>query len=51
MDIGLVGMKVGSTRRVIIPPSLAFGSKGVPGKLLPDTELVFEVYLISADDQ
>ena len=46
-DEGLVGMKVGGTRQLIIPPSLAYGSSdyaGIPG----GSVLVFTVDAISA---
>jgi FKBP-type peptidyl-prolyl cis-trans isomerase len=39
-------MRVGGTRRVIVPPSLQTGS--VPSGLPTGNELVFEIELISA---
>jgi FKBP-type peptidyl-prolyl cis-trans isomerase len=39
-------MRVGGTRRVIVPPSLQTG--GVPSGLPTGNELVFEIELISA---
>lgn len=49
IDQGLEGMRVGSTRRIIIPPELAFGKKGVQDKVPPDATLAFEIYLVTAD--
>jgi FKBP-type peptidyl-prolyl cis-trans isomerase FkpA len=45
-DQGIVGMKVGGTRRLIIPPSLAYGATGyqtIPG----NAALVFDIALVN----
>jgi peptidylprolyl isomerase len=41
-DEGLVGMKVGGTRQLIIPPSLGYGSTG-SGPIPPNAVMVFNV--------
>lgn len=43
-DQGLVGMKVGGLRRLVIPPSLAYGSVRY-ASIPPYTTLVFEIEL------
>jgi len=46
---GVVGMKVGGSRRVIIPPELAYGSSSPdPTKIPNNATLVFEISLTSA---
>ena len=46
-DQGVVGMKVGGTRRLTIPPELAYGSAGSPPTIPGNASLVFDVNLLS----
>uniref|UniRef100_A0A8C6Z3P7 peptidylprolyl isomerase n=1 Tax=Nothoprocta perdicaria TaxID=30464 RepID=A0A8C6Z3P7_NOTPE len=40
---GMMGMKKGGRRCLIVPPALAYGTQGVAGRVPPDSTLVFEV--------
>ncbi|KFO12593.1 FK506-binding protein 15, partial [Balearica regulorum gibbericeps] len=40
---GMMGMKKGGRRYLIIPPAWAYGAQGVAGRVPPDSTLVFEV--------
>ena len=47
-DQGVVGMRVGGRRELIIPAELAYGAKGSPPKIPPNSPLIFIVDLLSA---
>ncbi|MCG2585749.1 FKBP-type peptidyl-prolyl cis-trans isomerase [Massilia sp. TS11] len=46
-DQGLVGMKTGGKRTLVIPASLAYGANGNPPTIPGNSALVFEIELLS----
>jgi FKBP-type peptidyl-prolyl cis-trans isomerase FkpA len=45
-DEGVVGMRVGGRRTLIIPAYMGYGSRGAGGVIPPDATLLFEVELL-----
>lgn len=48
-DQGVKGMKVGGKRKLVIPPQLGYGEKGVGGVIPPNAKLLFEVELLKVE--
>ena len=46
-DQGVPGMRVGGQRRLILPPNLAYGSRGSGSVIPPNATLVFDITLLS----
>ena len=48
-DQGVAGMKVGESRRLIIPADLAYGDSGTGGVIPPGATLVFDIDLVGIE--
>jgi FKBP-type peptidyl-prolyl cis-trans isomerase len=44
---GVPGMKVGGTRRLIIPSAMAYGSVRAAANIPPNSDLVFDIELVA----
>ena len=50
-DLGVVGMKIGEQRRLVIPSEMGYGSAGAGGGKIPaNATLIFEVELLEIND-
>jgi FKBP-type peptidyl-prolyl cis-trans isomerase FkpA len=48
-DQGVIGMKIGGSRRLIIPADLAYGDSGAGGVIPPGATLVFDIDLVAIE--
>ncbi|XP_046825120.1 46 kDa FK506-binding nuclear protein-like [Vespa crabro] len=44
-DIGIIGMKVGGKRQIIIPPAMGYGARGLPPYIPGNSTLEYEIEL------
>lgn len=42
---GIVGMRVGERKTIVVPPEEGYGERGVPGRIPPNATLTFNVTL------
>jgi len=45
-NIGIVGMKAGGKRRLMVPGELGYGARGVADLIPPDADLIFDIELL-----
>lgn len=45
-DLGIIGMRVGSKRRIVCPPNVAYGEKGQPPIIPKNATIISEVEVL-----
>jgi peptidylprolyl isomerase len=45
-DEGIASMKIGGKRKLLVPSALGYGTRGFPGAIPPNSDLVFDVELL-----
>ncbi len=45
-DLGVVGMKTGGKRKLIIPPDMGYGAQGMGNVIPPNATLIFDLELL-----
>jgi FKBP-type peptidyl-prolyl cis-trans isomerase FkpA len=48
-DQGVLGMKIGGSRRLIIPADMAYGDSGAGGVIPPGATLIFDIELVGIE--
>ena len=46
-EIGLIGMRKGGKRQILVPPKMGYGGRGVPGRIPKNATLLFEIELLA----
>ncbi|MBE9610115.1 FKBP-type peptidyl-prolyl cis-trans isomerase [Chitinilyticum piscinae] len=45
-DLGMMGMKVGGRRKLLVPAALAYGERQIGEHIKPNSDLIFEIELL-----
>lgn len=49
LERGILGMKLGGTRKLVVPPQLAYGYHSLINALPPNSTLIFEIELLKVE--